>query len=415
MLRRHLLPSLALAGWLCAPILAWGQDVVQLVVTGNGPSRDQAVARALARAVRQALPEASQGIKDLDGFFLDYVRQEQAIPLDHLGNAHRLGSFYNPAGAFVRSYAVTASSRSALGWHATVAADVTREPSAAELEPGIVGLVIAPPLLQQEEEAEVAGGDAQVAALAARRDLFTLRDILARQLGQLPGLRVAAGSPAQDQLLANAVEAPASVHWAELPAQVDARQALTLEAVEFSLEQKIYPRGQSSLGKPLWDVFANVNYRLIDMPSSELLASGRVRLDLNNEWVYRQALEQKGDTPAAVKQRLLSEIARLLAADIMAEIRPPRVVGRRGDAILVDAGGMSLTVGQRLAVLGRGEMLKDELSGLPYRADGARIALLELVRRNGSQFEARLVQGLADAVLRGTLLRPTGLAYQLKR
>lgn len=126
----------------------------------------------------------------------------------------------------------------------------------------------------------------------------------------------------------------------------------SFEQFRVSLERIVFPGSGREMEQP--NVAAELSYRVIELATGQTVFSDTFRMPVP------QALPMTATTPSDVEARVLDAVSRQIGVRIVSAIYPLRVVSvlRDGEVVL-NQGGSSLQVGQRLDAFQLGKKLTD--------------------------------------------------------
>jgi hypothetical protein len=407
---------LALTLFLLWPALAAAalKDTVTVEALGMGGSRDQAIAAALAQAVIQG--QGPQIPPDaLAAMFLESMREERKTRMTVLVDNRIRATRLSTAVAFVQDYQIIEATRQKKGseWQARVTAEVVSPQARLARRQEKIRLALLPFHFMQEEEAETADADGQMAMKQTLDDIAAFRGLVAKNMDQLARV-VVQGMPADaDEKFGAAAENPAQVDWPGLSAQVGADSFLTVQVEEFRMAAIEMKKG---ILTSRLDGRFTFNYRLMRNNDGQLevIKTGVFKLDTHHPSLQplATATAQKQINRQQANARVNAvyrQAAKLFADSLLAELVPPDVIAREGDAVLVQSGAWPLRVGERLAAHGPDFVEPDAGTGMLLRQDGMRIAILEVSSVSKERIVARVVKGNVFGVQPGCLLRRLGV------
>lgn len=405
-----LLPALALA----APPEASPQgDTIRVVATGNGKSRDDAIATALAQAVIQVQGKAVP-FDVLGKMFLTSLRDERMVRMNVMNDTRIRATRISTAVAFVQDYQVSESKRDEDdgSWQARVSADVVSPEARLARHKETVQLTLLPFVFMQEEEGEAGGMAAQAAMKKTLVDIAAFRHRLEGLLQQQDRVKLHTLNAEQDNLLEKAADTPGQVDWPGLAQRSGASTFVTVQVEDFRTEA-VKLKGNITTAR--LDAGYTFHYRLIrnDRGQTEIVQSGTFTIDTRSPYLRALAMTESNAPadPAQIQARiaaLQARVAQLFANALLSDLVMPQVLAREGDSLVLQPGAGQLRPGDQVAVLGPDVTEPDTGTGLTLRQDGMRIAVLEVTSQAQDRLLARVVKGNAFAVQPGSLLRRIG-------
>lgn len=388
-------------------------DTTHVTNLGNGPSRDEAIAAALAQAVIQV-----QG-KDvpfdvLHKMFLGAQREERMVRMSVMNDTRIRATRISPAVAFVQDYQVSASHRDedTGAWQATVAADVVLPAARLARRQETTQVALLPFEYMQEEESEAGPPSAQATLKQTLADLVAFQRNVESLLAHQDRIKVHPVPANAGGNLEKAADTPAQVDWKALASATGATHFITVQAEDFRTEA-VKLKGNITTAR--LDAGFTLHYRLIraDRDKPEIEQSGTFTVDTRSPYLHPLAMTDSNApaAPAVIQARiaaLRARVAQLFANTLLAEMVMPQVVAREGDAVVLQPGASQLRPGDQMAVLGPDVSEQDSTMGMLVREDGMRIAVLQVTQVDGGRPVARVLKGNAFAVQPGSLLRRIG-------
>lgn len=390
------------------------KETVTVEALGMGGSRDQAIAAALAQAVIQSQgPQVPQDA--LAAMFLDSMREERRMRMQVLVDNRIRATRLSTAVAFVQDYQVIEATRQKKGseWQARVSAEVVSPQARLARRQEQIKIALLPFHFMQEEEAETADAEGQLAMKQTLDAIAAFRSLVAKNMDPLARVAVKNLPADADEKFGGAAENPGQVDWAALSGVSGAESFVTVQVEEFRMNAIEMKKG--ILTSRLDGRFV-LNYRLLRLNDGqpEIIKSGVFKIDTHHPAVQplttatreKQITKQQADVRVNTVYR---HVAKLFANTLLAELVPPDVVAREGEAVLLQNGAWPLRVGEQLAVHGPDLVEPDAGTSLPVRQDGMRIAILEVREVGKDRIVARVVKGNAFGVQPGALLRRLGV------
>lgn len=410
------LPGLALATPPTVPAIpapTLQGDTLRIEAKGVAPTRDEAIATALAQAVIQ-VQGRNVPFDVLKKMFLSSLREERMVRMNVMNDNRIRATRISTAVAFIQDYQVSESTRAEEGgsWEVRVTADVVSPEARLARRREAVQVAVLPFAYMQEGEGETGPASAQAAMKQKLVDIAAFRHQLESRLGQQPRVRLRALSAEQDGKLEAAADAPGQVDWPALSQGSGATSFITVQVEEFRIEA-VKLKGNITTAR--LDGGYTFHYRLIrdNRGHAEVARSGTFTIDTRSPYLRPLAMTESNApaTPEQVRQRIAAvqaKVAQLLANTILGEMVLPQVVAREGDSVVLQAGASQLRPGDQVAVLGPDITTPDTGTGMLRREDGMRIAVLEVTAQEADRLTARIVKGNAFAVQPGSLLRRIG-------
>lgn len=143
-------------------------------------------------------------------------------------------------------------------------------------------------------------------------------------------------------------------------------------------------------------LFAEINFRVLLAPTGQLKWTNTVRLDEAQFAVSdaRSFISASAETAAA-----------MICDNIMANILPFEVAAFTAGQVVIGEGGKQLRVGERFTVCALGEAVKDTRTGEVIDRIEVPVATVEVTAVGAKLSYARVVEGDASRILRGSRLR----------
>lgn len=388
-------------------------DTLRIDAKGVAPTRDEAIATALAQAVIQ-VQGRNVPFDVLKKMFLTSLREERMVRMNVMNDTRIRATRISTAVAFVQDYQVSESTRAEDGgsWEVRVAADVVSPEARLARRREAVQVAVLPFVYMQEEEGETGPASAQAAMKQKLVDIAAFRHQLENRLAQQTRVKLHALTAEQDGKLETAADAPGQVDWPAISRGSGATSFITVQVEEFRIEA-VKLKGNITTAR--LDGGYTFHYRLIrdNRGRAEVARSGTFTIDTRSPYLRPLAMTESNApaTPEQVRQRIATvqaKVAQLLANTILGEMVLPQVVAREGDNVVLQPGASQLRPGDQVAVLGPDVTTPDAGTGMQRREDGMRIAVLEVTAQEPDRLTARVVKGNAFAVQPGSLLRRIG-------
>lgn len=398
---RHLLTVFAL---LLVP-LARAEASREVMASGQGGSRDAAIADALVAGARQIPSLRNVDESTLRPLFQGWVRSESRLPVDHTGYKRQVAPAIDSTAGIIRDYDVLRVTRVSSGvWRADLRLSLASYEVRADQARQRVATFLLPFSLHAEDEAETGGMEAQAAALRERAEIDRLRERVAAALASdLVEVRAACATLLADPRLGLAFDNPASVPWADLAAMLGNAFFVAVDVEDYVLE--LQPENLRKKEPAYWKARFVLGWRLISAPVPVVMASGRLRLDRADPQLHEATRARAGVSEAEAVTRILDVAAQRLARQLEERLVPVQVRATEGDTVILDVGAVRLAPGDTLAVLGAGLVEKEEGAALPLALDGPRVAVLQTLAVDRQQARARVLRGNAATLLPGAPVR----------
>jgi hypothetical protein len=394
-------------------VAAASGDTTEVLITASGPTRDHAIAAALAQSVMKVQgPSVPQ--EQLSAMFLQFMRDERMVRMTMANDNRIAATRLSTAVAFVQDYQVQESLRDDKGgWKASIKARVVVPEARLARNRAKLDVVLLPFVLMQRDEAEVGGMAAQQAMKQAEADIRHFQRAVGALIDGHPRVDVRALPPGSPDTYAAAADLPGEVDWKALHDSTGASRFLTVQVEDFRAEA-VKLKGKGITARI--DGGYTLHYRLIGRGAggqAEILRTGTFAIDTRSPWIRPLAMTTSTDVapPELVKKRIATiqgKVADLFARTLLSELVLPQVEAREGDQVVLQAGASVLRPGDTLAVLGPDIVEPDDGTGLPSRLDGLRIAVLQVTTAGPDRIVARVSKGNAFAVQPGSLLRRIG-------
>jgi hypothetical protein len=167
--------------------------------------------------------------------------------------------------------------------------------------------------------------------------------------------------------------------------------------------------GQASIGRKdtLIDIIGedsssysaeiDIDYRIIVLATRQVKWSDTVSLSLDTETVDRITRNKKDN---AASQAILSHFASIISNQLMSNIYPLRVVSRSIDrnTVVLNQGGKSLAIGDKLEVMSLGEQVIDPYTGESLGQQEYVIATVEVISVLPKMSTAKLITGSIESI-----------------
>lgn len=397
-------PLLMLLAVLLAP-LAWAGDSREIMASGQGASRDAAIADALVRGALQIPSLQAVDASTLRPLFESWVRGESRLPVDHTGYKRQVAQAIDSTAGIIRDYDVLRVTREKAGvWRADLRLSLAAYEVRADSARQRVAIFLLPFSLHAEEEAETGGMEAQAAALRERAEIDLLRERLAVALTpDLIDVRAGDARLLADPRLGLAFDNPLSLPWAELAATLGNAFFIAVDVEDYVLE--LQPENLRKKEPAYWRARFVLGWRVISAPVPVVMASGRLRLDRVDPQLHEATRAHAGVPGGQAVTRILDVAAQRLARQVEERLVPVQVRSTEGDTIILDVGAVRLAPGDTLAVLGAGLVEKEEGAAMPVALDGPRVAVLQTLTVDRQQARARVLRGNAATLLPGAPVR----------
>lgn len=398
-------PLLTLIAILLAP-LAWADASREIISSGQGASRDAAIADALVSGARQIPSLRNVDEATLRPLFEGWVRSESRLPVDHTGYKRQMAPAIDSTAGIIRDYDVLRVTREAAGvWRADLRLSLAAYEVRTEQSRQRIPIFLLPFSLHAEEEAETGGMEAQAAALRERVEIDRLRERVASALGtDLVEVRAGDARLLADPRLGLAFDNPVSVPWAELSATLGNAFFIAVDVEDYVVE--LQPENLRKKEPAYWKARFVLGWRVIAAPVPVVMASGRLRLDRADPQLHEATRVRAGVTAEGeALTRILDVAAQRLARQVEERLVPVQVRATEGDTVVLDVGAVRLAPGDTLAVLGAGLVEKEEGAAMPVALDGPRVAILQTLTVDRQQARARVLRGNAATLLPGAPVR----------
>ena len=145
---------------------------------------------------------------------------------------------------------------------------------------------------------------------------------------------------------------------------------------------------------------AQLDYKIILAATRQVKWSDTITLNYNDAGV-RRLLSRYGSTQAG----MTSELAEQLVNKALENIYPMRLVAVNGTTVVLNQGGNTLKVGDKLSVYFLGEEMFDPYTGESLGQLEDKVADIEVIRVNPKTSYARVVSGDAELVSVGAIAR----------
>lgn len=382
-------------------------------MTASGPSRDHAIAAALAQAVVQ-VQGRQVSLEQLSPMFLQAMRDERMVRMTMANDNRIAATRLSTAVAFVQDYQVQESLRNDDGrWKASVKARVVVPEARLARNRARLDVALLPFVFMQQDEAEAGGMATQQAIKQTEADIRRFQREVGALLDRHPRVELHALPGRDGEAYATAADVPAEVNWQELEESTGATRFFTVQVEDFRAEA-VKLKGKGITARI--DGGFTLHYRLIGRDATgqaEILRSGSFTIDTRSPWLRPLAMTTSTAVapPELVRQRIATihgKVADLFSRTLLSELVLPQVEAREGDQVVLQAGASALRPGDMLAVLGPDIVEPDDGTGLPSRLDGLRIAVLQVTTATPDRIVARVSKGNAFAVQPGSLLRRIG-------
>lgn len=389
-------------------------DTTEVTVSAPGPSRDHAIAMALARAVIKVQGNQVPAAQ-LSAMFLQAMRDERMVRMTMASDNRLAATRLSTAVAFVQDYQVQESLRDDDGgWTARVKARVVVPEARLARNRARLDVAVLPFVFMQKDEAEAGGMAAQQAQKQAEADVRRFRNEVAALLDRHARVELHALPEKADDTYATAADVPGEVDWQALRQSTGANRFFTVQVEDFRAEA-VKLKGKGITARI--DGGYTLHYRLIGLDpagKAEILRSGTFTADTRNPWLRPLAMTTSTDvvSPEVARKRintLQAKVADLFSRTLLSELVLPQVAAREGDQVILQPGASVLRPGDTLAVLGPDVVEADDGTGLPTRLDGLRIAVVQVTESGPDRVVARVSKGSAFAVQPGSLLRRIGV------
>lgn len=388
-------------------------DTLRIEARGIGPSRDEAIATALAQAVIQ-VQGRNVPYDVLQKMFLTSLRDERMVRMNVMNDTRIRATRISTAVAFVQDYQVSETHRAEDGgsWEARVSAEVVSPEARLARRRETVQVAVLPFSYMQEEEGEAGTVAAQAAMKQKLVDIAAFRHSMEGLLQEQQRVKLHLLPVEQDSQLESAADTPGKTDWAALSRSSGATSFITVQVEDFRTEAV---RLKGNITTARLDGGYTFHYRVIRMDHGrpEIAQSGTFTVDTRSPYLHPLAMSESNAPapPAEIRRRIAAvqaRVARLFANTLLGEMVLPQVVAREGDSVVLQPGASQLRAGDQVAVLGPDANSTDTGSGLPVREDGMRIAVLQVTSQAPDHLVARVVKGNAFAVQPGSLLRRIG-------
>ena len=140
--------------------------------------------------------------------------------------------------------------------------------------------------------------------------------------------------------------------------------------------------------------YATINYRILNIPTQQIKWSDTI--DIEFELPHSNRAE-------SLIAKASNKIAQVLVDQIMFNIYPPKIIGKRGSQAIVNMGGNVLHRGDRFKVYALGKRLYDPYTKEPLGRDEIEIGEVEITKVLPKISYAKIVSG---KVKKGAILRP---------
>lgn len=397
-------PLLTLIAVLATP-LAWADAAREIMASGQGASRDAAIADALVAGARQIPSLRDVDESALRPLFEGWVRRESGLPVDHTGYKRQVAPAIDSTAGIIRDYEVLRVTRAAAGvWHAELSLSLAAYEVRAEQARPRVATFLLPFSLHAEEEAETGGMEAQAAALRERTEIDLLRERVSAALASdLVEVRAGDARLLADPRLGLAFDNPGALPWAELAATLGNAFFVAVDVEDYVLE--LQPENLRKKEPAYWKARFVLGWRVISAPTPVVMASGRLRLDRADPQLHEATRGRAGIPRDQALLQILDVAAQRLARQIGERLVPVQVRATEGDTVILDVGAVRLAPGDTLAVLGAGLVEKEEGAAMPVALDGPRVAILQTLTADRQQARARVLRGNAATLLPGAPVR----------
>jgi curli biogenesis system outer membrane secretion channel CsgG len=141
----------------------------------------------------------------------------------------------------------------------------------------------------------------------------------------------------------------------------------------------------------------DIDYRIIVLATRQVKWSDTVSLSLDTETVDRITRNKQDN---AASQAILSHFASIISNQLMSNIYPLRVVSRSIDrnTVVLNQGGKSLAIGDKLEVMSLGEQVIDPYTGESLGQQEHVIATVEVISVLPKMSTAKLITGSIESI-----------------
>lgn len=147
------------------------------------------------------------------------------------------------------------------------------------------------------------------------------------------------------------------------------------------------------------------SYRIIDVATREIRSADSFLRQWNSPELHQLA-QNRGGSPEQWQPLVFRDAAHQVASDILNIIYPIKVVQASSpQRIILNQGGIRLSIGQQFDIFSRGEVMVDPDTGESLGSEEFLAATVEVTRVNPKYSIARVVSGDAAAIDRGAICR----------
>ena len=145
---------------------------------------------------------------------------------------------------------------------------------------------------------------------------------------------------------------------------------------------------------------AQLDYKIILAATRQVKWSDSITLNFNDSGV-RGLLSKYGSSQAG----MTAELAEQLVSSALSNIYPMRVVAKNGKTVVLNQGGKTLKVGDKLSVYFLGEEMFDPYTNESLGQLEEKVADVQVVRVNAKTTYAKIIGGEGDLIETGAIVR----------
>jgi TolB-like protein len=372
-------------------------------VTGYGSTKELAVVNGLIEAIQQIKGVKVSSVKELKSSLVEMMKERNGVETSRLDfEAMQQNDILSKTEGYVKSYKVLNIERRAdgLGWDALLRVEVP-----VYLTPGIsphsrIKIAVMPFRNSKGQYRSIESFvSSEVVSESLVQKLVT-EFTQARKFSVLDRDYIAEYLKEKKMLLSP----DASINELSKIGEVLGVDYMVVGNIkDFNINNYQYVINVT--GEKKYDLSATmlVEYRIIVMATRQIKWSDSISVSLREADFQDLVSDFRQD---AVEGALIGVVAKKIVVGAMDNIYPIRVVKVDSHSTLIlNQGGISLSVGELLEVFNRGEIVKDPYTGESLGAVERRAATVEVTRVTPKMSYADILQGDATEVREGAICR----------
>jgi TolB-like protein len=372
-------------------------------VTGYGSTKELAVVNGLIEAIQQIKGVKVSSVKELKSSLVEMMKERNGVETSRLDfEAMQQNDILSKTEGYVKSYKVLNIERRAdgLGWDALLRVEVP-----VYITPGIsphsrIKIAVMPFRNSKGQYRSIESFvSSEVVSESLVQKLVT-EFTQARKFSVLDRDYIAEYLKEKKMLLSP----DASINELSKIGEVLGVDYMVVGNIkDFNINNYQYVINVT--GEKKYDLSATmlVEYRIIVMATRQIKWSDSISVSLREADFQDLVSDFRQD---AVEGALIGVVAKKIVVGAMDNIYPIRVVKVDSHSTLIlNQGGISLSVGELLEVFNRGEIVKDPYTGESLGAVERRAATVEVTRVTPKMSYADILQGDATEVREGAICR----------